>query len=248
VHHDEVEFIVAHGVVTEVDQKRVVIGSRHFLQDDEGIDFAPFLKQIDQKEQEGRTLLFIGFDSRLLGMISLNDSPRSNAKETISQLKELGIKRLVMLTGDNEKRASQVASELGITEVFANLKPTDKAKIVNEIAQSGAKTAFVGDGINDAPSLVCADVGISMSRGADIAKASADVSLLVDDIASVLELKRKAQSTMNLIRRNFQITIGANSAILLGATMGKFSSLTTSFLHNGTTIALLLNAMRLAKK
>lgn len=244
MHHDEVEFIVAHGVVTEVDKKRVVIGSRHFLQDDEKIDFSAFIDEINKKEQEGKTLLFIGFGGELLGMISLNDTLRSNAKKTLMDLKKLGAKRLIMLTGDGEKRAKEVAKDLGITEVFFDLRPTNKANIVKDIVASGSRVAFVGDGINDAPALVCADVGISMAKGADIAKASADVSLFVDDIASVVELKRTANETMSLIKRNFTITVGANSAILLGATMGKLSSVTTSILHNGTTVGLLLNSIR----
>ncbi len=244
IHHDEVEFIVAHGVATEVDGKRVVIGSRHFLEDDEKIDFNGHKEKITQKEREGKILLFIGFDKQLLGMITLNDEVRENAKETIRDLKSLGVENIVMLTGDNEDRALEIAKEVGIDEVYCDLKPIEKAEIVQELVDAGKKLCFVGDGINDAPALMKAHVGISMAKGADIAKASADISLLRDDIKELVSAKRIANRTMELVETNYKITVGANSAILLGATLGKLSPVMTSLLHNGTTVGLLLNAIR----
>lgn len=244
IHHEEVKFIVAHGVSTQVDGKKVVIGSRHFLQDDEQIDFAPHAKLIEQKENQGRTILYIGFNKELLGMIALNDTIRDNSKEVIEKLLKNGVKNIIMLTGDNEQKAKEIASFLGIKDVRYELKPTQKADIVKALVKSGAKVAFVGDGINDAPALVSANVGISMARGADVAKASADVSLLVDDVYGVLKAKIVANETMKLINTNFKTAVGTNSLILLGATFGTFSPIVTSFLHNGTTVGLLLNSLR----
>lgn len=244
MHHEEVEFIVAHGVKTEVDGKDVVIGSRHFLEDDEKIDFSAHKEKIDKFLEDGKILLYIGFNGKLLGTISLADTLRFNAKESILRLKELGIKNIVMLTGDTMQRAKEIADELGIDEVRANLLPTDKASIVKEMMDEGRKVAFVGDGINDAPALISANVGISMSKGADIAKATADVSLLKDDISAVVDAKEFANKTMSLINKNFNATVGINSAILAGATFGMFSPIVTAVLHNGTTIGLLLNSIK----
>ena len=244
MHHEEVEFIVAHGVKTEVDGKQVIIGSRHFLEDDEKIDFKEHKDKIDNSISKGHTLLYVGFDGKLLGTISLADNLRKNAKESIARLKELGVKNIVMLTGDTNKKAQMIADELGITEVRAELLPTDKAKIINELIAEGKKVAFVGDGINDAPALISAHVGISMSQGADIAKATADISLLKDDIAAVVESKELANKTMKLISNNFNATVGINSGILAGATFGLFSPIVTAVLHNGTTIGLLLNSIK----
>ncbi|AXH12882.1 heavy metal translocating P-type ATPase [Halarcobacter bivalviorum] len=244
MHHEEVEFIVAHGVKTEVEGKQVVIGSRHFLEDDEKIDFGNAKTRIQKSLDNGKTLLYIGFDGKLLGTISLADNLRKNAKASIKRLRELGVKNIVMLTGDTKKKASMIAEELDIDEVRAELLPTDKAKIVKELMDEGKKVAFVGDGINDAPALISAHVGISMSRGADIAKATADVSLLKDDIAAVVEAKELANDTMKLINNNFNATVGINSAILAGATFGLFSPIQTAVLHNGTTIGLLLNSIK----
>ena len=244
MHHEEVEFIVAHGVKTEVKGKSVVIGSRHFVEDDEKIDFKEHKDKINNSLKDGKTLLYIGYDGKLLGTIGLSDELRENTKESISRLKKLGVKNIIMLTGDTKEKAKLIADEIGIEEVRAELLPQDKAKIVKELMAEGKKVAFIGDGINDAPALISAHVGISMSRGADIAKATADISLLKDDIACVVEVKEYANKTMNLINNNFNATVGINSCILAGATFGLFSPIVTAVLHNGTTIGLLLNSIR----
>lgn len=244
MHHEEVEFIVAHGVKTEVKGKSVIIGSRHFLEDDEKIDFTEHKDKIENSLRDGRTLLYIAYNGKLLGTITLADELRHNSKEAISKLKKLGVKNIIMLTGDTKQKAEMIANELGINEVRAELLPQDKAKIVKELMNEGKKVAFVGDGINDAPALISAHVGISMSRGADIAKATADISLLKDDIMAVVEAKEYANKTMNLINNNFNATVGINSCILAGATFGIFSPIITAVLHNGTTIGLLFNSIK----
>lgn len=248
MHHEEVEFIVAHGVKTYINGKEVVIGSRHFLEDDEKIDFSKHKSKIDKCIKEGKTLLYVGYDKKLLGTIGLADNLRENAKESIKKLRALGVKNIVMLTGDVQQKAESIAQELGIDEVRAQLLPQDKAKIVKELMSEGKKVAFVGDGINDAPALISAHVGISMSKGADIAKATADVSLLKDDIQAVVEAKEYADKTMKLINTNFNATVGINTCILAGATFGLFSPIVTAVLHNGTTIGLLMNSLRGVKK
>ena len=243
IHHEEVEFIVAHGVKTTVKGKEVIIGSRHFLEDDEMVDFRAHKDRLDILENSGPALLYIAYDKKLIGVIALKDEIRANAKDCISKLKEYGVKEIIMLSGDIKSKAEEVAKNLGIDRVFANCLPTDKAKIIENLRNSGKKVAFIGDGINDAPSLVKANVGISMSKGADIAKASADISLLKDDICSVAKVKLIANKTMDKINTNFKATVGINSAILLGATLGKLNPIQTAVLHNGTTIALLLNSL-----
>ena len=244
MHHEEVQFIVAHGVKTEIKGKSVIIGSRHFLEDDEKIDFSSYHKEINESLEKSDTLLYIGYDGKLLGTIGLSDELRLNSKEAIKKLKTLGVKNIVMLTGDIKDKALKIANELGIDEVRAELLPHEKADIVKELMKQGKKVAFIGDGINDAPALISSHVGISMSKGADIAKATADISLLKDDINAVVEAKDYANKTMNLINTNFNATVGINSGILAGATFGLFSPIITAILHNGTTIGLLLNSIK----
>lgn len=244
IHHDEVEFIVAHGLKTHFDKKEVIIGSRHFLEDDEKISFKKYENRIKKVLDLGYTLLYIAYDKQILGIIIMNDRIRENAAFTIASLKKLGVKEIVMLTGDIQSKADSVASELGIDKVYANMLPTDKSAVIEKLRSQGKNVVFCGDGINDAPSFVKANVGISMQKGADIAKATADIGLLKDDIFAVVQAKQIANDTLKLINRNFKATVGINSAILLGATLGKLSPLLTAFLHNGTTIGLLLNSIK----
>ncbi|PID47870.1 MAG: heavy metal translocating P-type ATPase [Proteobacteria bacterium] len=244
IHHEEVKFIVAHGVKTRVDGKEVVIGSRHFLEEDENISFKENEKSILDLEKKGQTLLYVGYDGKLLGIISMSDNVRENAKDAIKSLKENGVKEIIMLTGDVEEKALKIAQEVGVDKIYAQLLPTQKAQKLKEFKKQGKNIAFVGDGINDAPALINAHVGISMSRGADIAKATADISLLRDDILAVARAKELANKTMKRINGNFNATVGINSAILLGATFGLFNPITTAVLHNGTTVGLLINSMQ----
>lgn len=246
-HHDEVTFIVAHGVKSEINGKSVVIGSRHFLEDDEGISFAQHQNEIQKILKRGETPLFIGYDSKLLGVILLKDILRENSKRALERLRQSGVKEIIMLTGDTKQKAAQIAKELGINRYYAELLPTQKAEILEQIMQEGKKVAFVGDGINDAPALIKADTGIGMHKGADIAKASADVVLLRDDIEAVAEARELAIACLNKVQRNFKITVGINSLILGLATFGKLSAIQTAFAHNGTTIALLFNAIQKIK-
>ncbi|WP_411160911.1 heavy metal translocating P-type ATPase [Campylobacter concisus] len=244
IHHDEVEFIVAHGVKTAMHGKEVVIGSRHFLEDDEMISFKAHEALINKALQSGLTLLYVGYDKELVGVIAMKDDMRANAKDMVAKLRNLGVKEIVMLSGDIKSKAEEVARELGLDRVYAECLPTDKAAIIEELKSEGKKVAFVGDGINDAPSLTKANVGISMHKGADIAKATADISLLKDDIMSVALAKELANKTMKLISSNFRSTVGVNTAILSAATLGMLNPIATAMLHNGTTIWLLLNSMK----
>nr|WP_228568247.1 heavy metal translocating P-type ATPase [Campylobacter sputorum] len=244
MHHDEVEFIVAHGIKTHYNQKEVIIGSRHFLEDDEKISFKENSHKIEKALKSGHALLYVAYDKKLLGIIKLKDEIRSNAKTTIKKLKSLGVKEIVMLTGDVKDKANSVADELDIDTVYAELLPTQKSQIIENLIKDGKNVAFCGDGINDAPSLIKANVGISMQKGADIAKVTAGVSLLKDDIYSVAVAKELANKTMELIDKNFKATVLINSAILFGATIGRLSPVLTAALHNGTTIGLLLNSIK----
>lgn len=244
IHHDEVEFIVAHGVKTMAKGKEVIIGSRHFLETDEHVPFSKHEHSIAKCLEEGRTLLYVGYGGKLLGTISMLDKVRENAKHALSLLKKNGVKQIIMLTGDIDEKAKKIGKEVGVDIVFSELLPTQKAAKVKELKDSGKKIAFVGDGINDAPALINANVGISMFRGADIAKATADISLLKDDILAVAQIKELANKTIKRINGHFNATVGINSSILFGATIGMLSPIATAVLHNGTTIGLLLNSMQ----
>lgn len=241
--HKEVEFIVAHGVASVIDGKRIVVGSRHFVEDDEGIPTVDQSEVIEGLLSDGKTLLYIGFGGELLGVLALRDTLRSNSAATVARLRSLGVKRILMLTGDHPERARSMAAALGLDEFHAGLMPQDKARILQQLAADGARIAFVGDGVNDAPALSGAQVGISMHKGADIARLASDIALLEDDISRVADAKALALATRRLIDGNFRLTVGLNTAILSAAALGALRPVAASALHNGSTIAILLRAL-----
>jgi heavy metal translocating P-type ATPase len=242
--HKEVQFIAAHGVASDMNGQRVVVGSRHFVEDDEGVPIAAaHRRRIQALFRQGKTVLYIGYGGRLIGVIALKDRPRASSAATLARLRALGARRLVMLTGDHRERAAELARELGLDACHAELLPHQKADLVAHMKAEGARIAFVGDGINDAPALAGAQVGIAMARGADLARLTSDIALLVDDIERVADAKALANATMKRIGGNYKFTLGANSAILGAAALGLLSPVVASVLHNGTTIGLLLNAL-----
>lgn len=241
--HGEVDYLVAHGLAAEVDGARVRIGSRHYLQEHEGIAFDAHHDLIERLQDEGKILLFIGNDRGPLGLIALRDTLRADAAETLQRLRTLGVSQIVMITGDRRAKAEALGLELGLDAVHAEMPPEAKAGVIKALQRAGHKVAFVGDGVNDGPALSVAEVGIAMPRGADIARATADIVLLDDRLAAVAEARDLAARTMRLIRTNFNLAVGINSAILGGAVLGWLSPVMSAVLHNGTTIGILINAL-----
>ncbi len=241
--HKEVHFIAAHGVASVIDGKRIVIGSRHFVEEDEGIAAGAHRARIERLYRDGKTVLYIGYDGRLLGVLALKDAVRPDSRATVARLRRLGVKQVLMLTGAHRRHAEELALQIGLDGCHAELLPEQKAEIVARLSRHGARIAFVGDGINDAPALAGAHVGIAMQRGADIARLTSDIALLEDDIARVADAKELADATMRLIGSNFRLALSANSGILGAAAFGRLSPVLSSVLHNGSTIGILLRAL-----
>ncbi|MFA6018771.1 MAG: heavy metal translocating P-type ATPase [Rhodospirillales bacterium] len=243
ISHEEVDFIVGHGVSSHANGRLIRIGSRHYLEEDEGVSFADDTPLIERWRSEGKSLLYIAADGAPFGLVALKDRVRSESLATLDRLKALGVRQTVMITGDEKSKALQLGRQLGIDVVHYERHPEEKAGIIEQLKAEGRRVAFVGDGVNDGPALMAAHVGIAMPRAADIARATADVVLMedrLDGLSSMLEL---AQGTMRLIKSNFRASVGINSAILAGAALGKLSPLATATLHNGTTIGILLRAL-----
>ncbi|WP_266097280.1 HAD-IC family P-type ATPase [Candidatus Thiothrix anitrata] len=247
--HGEIDYLVAHGLTTDVDGKRVVIGSRHFLEEHHNILFAKHETAIDRLQDEGKTLLYVGAAAqgrkvaKPIGIVALRDTLRADAVYAINRLRSLGITQAIMITGDKRSKAEALAAELGLDAVHAEVAPEEKAAIIQQLQAQGRKVAFVGDGINDGPALSVAEVGIAMPRGADIARATADIVLMDDRLAAVADARELAGRTMKLIRSNFNIAVGVNTAVLAGAVLGKLSPVMSAVLHNGTTIGVLLRSL-----
>ncbi|MBK1647197.1 heavy metal translocating P-type ATPase [Rhabdochromatium marinum] len=244
ISHGEIDYLVAHGLSADVKGGRIVVGSRHYLEEHMGIRFQRHESTINRLLNEGKTLLYVANVQGPVGVIALRDRPRAEAPEVMMQLRTLGIQRLIMLTGDRRDKAEALAAELGLDEIHAELEPEAKAEIIEQLRAAGRRVAFVGDGINDGPALAAAHVGIAMPRGTDIARATADIVLLEDQLAAIASARALSTGTMQLIRNNFKIAVGVNTALLVGAVFGRISPITSALLHNGTTIGVLLNALR----
>ena len=241
--HGEVDYLVAHGMSAHAGKGRIVIGSRHYLEEHLGQSFADHEVVIERLQEEGKTLLYVGNEEGPVGLIALRDRLRADAAATLGRLRELGVRRLVMITGDRREKAEALGAELGLDEIHAEMPPEDKAGVIERLQADGHAVAFVGDGVNDGPALAAAEVGIAMPRGADIARATADIVLMDDRLAAVADAREIAGRTMGLIRTNFNLAVGINTAILGGAVMGWLSPVASAVLHNGTTIGILLNAL-----
>lgn len=243
ISHGEVDYLVAHGMTADVKGRRIVIGSRHYLEGHQGIQFGAYQARISALQEEGRILLYVGDDQGPVGLIGLRDTVRADAQATLERLRTLGVERLVMISGDRRAKAEALGLELGLDEVHAEMEPEEKARIVAALKAQGRRVAFVGDGVNDGPALVAADVGIAMPRGADLARATADIVLLDDHLKGLADARETAEGTMRLIRSNFNLAVGINTGILAGAMTGTLSPVASALLHNGTTVGILLRAL-----
>lgn len=247
ISHGEVDYMVAHGLSARLDGSRLIVGSRHYLEEHEGIRFERHARQIARLLDEGKTLLYAASERGPLGLIALRDTLREDAGATLSRLRTLGIERLEMISGDRQEKAEALGRTLKLDQVHGEVRPEEKAALIVALQREGRKVGFVGDGINDGPALVAADVGIAMSRGADLARASADIVLTDDRLLAVAEAREIALGTMKIIRTNFNATVGINTAIMAGALLGWLSPVASALLHNGTTLAVLIHALRGAR-
>ncbi len=242
--HSQVEYIVAHGIASLWREKRVLLGSRHYICEDENIDLGPLTENASQLLSQGYSLLYLAIDAKIAGLIAIEDTIREEAKEVIEALYENGIKRIVMITGDENRSAQKIADSLGIKEFYSNVLPVNKAEIVSQIQAEGAKVIMVGDGMNDAPALSLANVGVSLRDGTDLAQEVADVVLTHSSLEGLIIARQIGQRVLRRIKANFGWNIGLNSAYLAGSLFGVITPTISAVLHNATTVGVTANAMR----
>ena len=234
--HSEVEYIVAHGIATTYDDKRVVIGSRHFLFDDEGIKINKTQEKKIKKEVQEHSVVYMAIDGKLEGLICIDDPVREEAKDVIDELKGLGIENIIMLTGDSESAAQSSAKALGITQYRSQVLPEDKSRIVEELKDEGKTVIMVGDGINDSPALAAADVSVSMKHSSDIAREVADISLLSDDLHDLVTLRKLSNGMFDKINTNYRRIVAVNGSLLVLGALGVITPSTSSLIHNLSTM------------
>ena len=234
--HSEVEYIVAHGIVTEYDGKRAVIGSRHFLFEDEKIKLTKSQENKIEKESSQHSVVYLAIDGKLEGLICIDDPVRPEAKYVIGELKKLGIENIIMLTGDSESGAKAGAKALNITEYHSQVLPEDKSRIVEELKAQGKTVIMVGDGINDSPALAAADVSVSMKNSSDIAREVADISLLSDDLYDLVTLRKLSTGMLDKINSNYKNIVAVNGSLLILGVLGVIPPSTSSMVHNLSTM------------
>ena len=234
--HSEVEYIVAHGIVTEYDGKRAVIGSKHFLFDDENVKVTKTQEKKIAKKAAEHSVVYLAIDGKLEGIICIDDPVREEAKYVIEELKELGIENVIMLTGDSESGAKAGAKALGITEYKSQVLPEDKSRIVEELKAEGKTVIMVGDGINDSPALAAADVSVSMKNSSDIAREVADISLLSDDLYDLVTLRKLSVGMLDKINSNYRNIVAVNGSLLVLGVLGVIPPSTSSMIHNFSTM------------
>ena len=242
--HTEVEYVVAHGIASQWRGKRVLLGSRHYISQDEHVDVSCMDAHVEKLSAEGCSLLYLAVDGKIAGLIAMEDPLRPESAALVEHLRAMGVRHVLMLTGDDVRTAAAVADRLGITEFRAQVLPEDKARVVRELREQGRTVLMIGDGINDSPALSSADVGVTLRDGADLAREVADVVLMGGSLRELVTALELGRGTMRRIHFNFMATMVLNSAFLFGGLAGLLQPGVSAVLHNLTTLGVSLNAMR----
>ena len=242
--HSKVNYIVAHGISSEIDDRKVVIGSYHFIFEDENCIVDDFAKTEFENLPEGYSHLYMAIDGKLVAVICIEDPLREEAADAIRQLKEAGITKVVMMTGDSERTAAVIAKRVGVDEYYSEVLPEDKANFIQRERENGAKTIMVGDGINDSPALSAANVGIAISDGAELAREIADITIGADNLYELVTLKKLSNRLMKRIDSNYRSIVGINSGLIGAGVFGLIPPTTSAMFHNISTLGITLNSMK----
>jgi len=241
--HSKVEYIVAHGIYSTIEGKDVVIGSHHFVFEDEHAVIPEGKQELFDQLPEQYSHLYMAIDGKLAAVICIEDPLRKEAPEVIRRLKQCGISKVVMMTGDSDRIASTIAHKVGVDEYYFEVLPEDKAKFVENEKKSGRRVIMIGDGINDSPALSEASVGIAISDGAEIAREIADVTISADDLYEIATLKRLSDAMVRRINKNYHMIVGINTGLILLGVAGVFRPTMSALLHNTSTILISLKSM-----
>lgn len=241
--HSRVEYIVAHGISTTIEGKRAIIGSRHFVFEDEKCQVPEGMEERFESLPAEYSHLYLAVENRLAAVICIEDPLREEAEEVIRALKETGLSRIVMMTGDNQLTAQAIARRIGIDEYYSEALPEDKAAFIVREKAAGRKVIMVGDGINDSPALSAADAGIAVSDGAEIAREVADITVAAEDLAELVTLRLLSQGLMKRINRNYRAIAGFNTILILLGVGGVIRPAAAALLHNTSTLVIGLKSM-----
>lgn len=241
--HSKVEYIVAHGISTTINGEKAIIGSYHFVFEDENSIIPEGMEEKFRHLPEEYSHLYLALEGVLAAVICIEDPLRPEAAEIIRQLKKAGLKKIVMMTGDSERTAKAIAKKVGVDEYYAEVLPEDKTNFVEKEKAEGRKVIMIGDGINDSPALSAADVGIAISEGAEIAREIADITVAADDLAEILVLRMLSNRLMKRIHKNYRFIVTFNAGLILLGVGGILQPTTSALLHNTSTLYIGLKSM-----
>lgn len=242
--HSKVEYIVAHGISSYIGEKRVIIGSSHFVFEDEGCRIREEYRESFDALPSEYSHLYLAVDQLLEAVICIEDPLREEARDMVRMLKGEGISKVVMMTGDSERTAASIAKRVGVDEYYAEVLPEDKAGFIDNEKSLGRKVIMIGDGINDSPALSAADAGIAISDGAEIAREIADITIAADDLREIVTLKRLSDAMMKRIRRNYRGIVGINAGLIVLGVAGVIRPTVSALLHNTSTLVIGLQSMK----
>lgn len=242
--HTKVDYIVAHGISTTVDGRKAVIGSYHFVFEDEKCVIPEGMEERFEHLPEEYSHLYLAIENKLSAVICIEDPLRKEAKDAVQALKDAGIGKIVMMTGDSERTAKVIAAKVGVDEYYSEVLPEDKAGFIEKEKALGRKVVMIGDGINDSPALSAADVGIAISDGAEIAREIADITISADDLFEIVTLKKLSDRLMKRIRQNYRFIVGFNTGLIVLGVAGVIQPTTSALFHNSSTLIIGLKSMQ----
>ncbi len=242
--HSKVEYIVAHGISTQIEGKKAVIGSYHFVFEDEKVIIPDGKKEQFDNLPEEYSHLYMAIEGKLAAVICIEDPLREEAAEVIKELREAGLSKIVMMTGDSERTAKAIAKRVGVDEYYAEVLPEDKASFCDKEKAAGRKVIMIGDGINDSPALSAANVGIAISDGAELAREIADITVGADNLRELVTLKKISNGLIRRISRNYRMIVGFNAGLIGLGVAGIIMPTTSALLHNTSTLVIGLKSMQ----
>ena len=242
--HSKVEYIVAHGISTMVDGRKAIIGSHHFVFEDEKCTIPVGKEELFRNLPEEYSHLYLGIEGKLAAVICIEDPLRPEAPEVVKALRKAGFTQIVMMTGDSDRTAKAIATRVGVDKYYSEVLPEDKAKFVEEAKAQGRKVLMVGDGINDSPALSAADVGIAISDGAELAREIADITIGADDLSVMVTLKEISNGLMEKIHRNYRRIVGINGSLIALGVTGVIQPTMSALLHNTSTLLIGMDSMK----
>ncbi len=241
------QMLPGRGLAFHTKGRRYLIGNRKLF-DDHEVPLAEHEEYLASEERKGRTAVLVGDTERLLGVISIADVLREDARQLIERLRTLGVRHLVMLTGDNARAAAAISGELGLDGYYAELLPEDKVRVLSELQEQHGRTAMVGDGVNDAPALASADLGVAIGgAGTDVAMETADVVLMSNDLGKLADAVGLSRATVRNLKQNISFAVLVAGVLLTGVLMQTVNLSVGMLVHELSVLLVIINATRLLR-